>query len=240
MSKSPKQFLQTADLVDLRHLERLVALVWWHHHSFDRGVTLSTIKEQLKNANYPKINVTTSDRALKADNRILFCDGEYSIHAKAIASLNGVYLPLLQGSDPMPSDTLIDPELFRQSRGYIFKVINQANVAFDNRLYDCCLVMIRRLIETLIIEIYERQNKAVEIKDQSGRFLMLADLLAHFKSDHSNNIGRKSEKALEHYKSISDTAAHNRRWNAKKNDIESDIVDLRVAVDELRQMAGFG
>lgn len=55
---------------------------------------------------------------------------------------------------------------------------------------------------------------------------MLADLLVHFKSDHSNNNGRKSEKALECYKGISDTAAHNRRWNAAKKDIENEIVDL--------------
>ncbi len=36
----------------------------------------------------------------------------------------------------------------RGTRGYIERVVNQANGAYENGWYDACAVMLRRLVET--------------------------------------------------------------------------------------------
>ena len=38
-------------------------------------------------------------------------------------------------------------------------------------------VMIRKFVETLILELYEAKGKEKEIQDDSGNFLMLRDLV---------------------------------------------------------------
>ena len=58
------------------------------------------------------------------------------------------------------------------TRGYLEKVAKEAVICFDHCQYDASLLMIRKLIEILIIELYERHNLANKIKE-------LADLSAH-------------------------------------------------------------
>ena len=43
----------------------------------------------------------------------------------------------------------------RNTRGYIERIANQVNGTYENGWYDACTVMIRRLLETLIIEAFE-------------------------------------------------------------------------------------
>src|SRR5450432_494030 len=59
------------------------------------------------------------------------------------------------------SQPVIVMSLVRNTRGYIERVANQINGTYENGWYDGCAVMIRRLIETLIIEAFERHNLAL-------------------------------------------------------------------------------
>src|ERR1700727_812781 len=67
--------------------------------------------------------------------------------------------------------------LVRGTRGYIERVSNQINGAYESGWYAACAVMIRRLIETLIIEAFEHHNIAKKIQNASGDFLFLRDLI---------------------------------------------------------------
>ena len=66
--------------------------------------------------------------------------------------------------------------LVRGTRGYIEKVSNQINGAYENGWYDACAVMLRRLIETLIIETFEH-HKIASSDNQAGDFVYLRDLI---------------------------------------------------------------
>ena len=59
----------------------------------------------------------------------------------------------------------------RGTRGYIERVANQANGAYQNGWYDACAVMLRRLLETLIIEAFEHHRVDSKIKNSTGDFL---------------------------------------------------------------------
>ncbi len=63
--------------------------------------------------------------------------------------------------------------LINGTRGYIERVAHQVNGCYDEGWYDACAVMVRRLLETLIIEAFEYHKIADKIKDGKGDFFFL-------------------------------------------------------------------
>ena len=234
-----RPFLLSEPILNLSNRDRLIALIWWYSENDINQVEFNELNKDFVNAGYAKLNVTIETRKLANDWRIIKDGSAFRLNPRSNSELVKKYGDLVDRQDPDRSTSIFDDEYSNSFPNYLRRVVVRINGAYDHRLYDCCLVIIRRLIETLIIEIYESQGRASEIQDTSGHFLMLSGLLSHLKKDDHNNIGRRSEKALEHYKVMSDTAAHNRRFNAKKSHITDQLVDLRIAIDELRQMAGF-
>lgn len=144
-------------------------------------------------------------------------------------------------------DTLLPPEggleaigqpvipfvLVRDTRGYIERITHQINGTYTNGWYDSCAVMIRRLIETLIIEAYEKHGIADSIKNSTGDFYYLSDLISSVLSESSWNLSRNTKQALPKLKDIGDKSAHSRRFNAIRNDIDKVNAEIRVVIQEL-------
>ena len=133
-----------------------------------------------------------------------------------------------------PSTDLFPLELLDNTRAYLVKTAKQAILCYDYQLYDACLVMIRRLLETLIIELFERHSIKDQIQDANGNYLFCADLIDKLLSEKKRwTIGRNSVKVLPEIKSKGDLSAHNRRFNATKPDIDTIKYGLRIIVEEL-------
>lgn len=101
-----------------------------------------------------------------------------------------------------------------------------------------CAVMLRRLIETLIIEAFEKYSISSSIKNRQGDFLYLGDLIDRTISEKSWNLSRNSKAALPRLKDVGDKSAHSRRFNAVRDDVDKLIPDLRVVAEELLSLAG--
>ena len=146
---------------------------------------------------------------------------------------------------PKPPDDGLSPStenvipfsVVRGTRGYIEKVTNQVNGTYENGWFDACAVMIRRLMETLIIETFEHHGIANKIMNSTGDFLQLHDLVEKTLNEPSWNLSRGTKRALPKFKSIGDLSAHSRRFLAHRPDIEKNIDDLRVVVQELVYLA---
>lgn len=136
------------------------------------------------------------------------------------------------------SQQVISFSIIRNTRGYIEKVANQINGSYEHGWFDACAVMIRRLVETLIIEAFEHNGVAHKIQDPNGDFLSLRDLIDLALSEQSWNLTRNTKKGLPKLKSIGDLSAHSRRYIAHRRDIEKIIDDLRIVVQELVYLAG--
>jgi len=93
--------------------------------------------------------------------------------------------------------------------------------------------MVRRIIETLIIESYEHLKRETEIKGANGNYLMLRDLVIRANNSTGLNLGRDAKKALTDVKELGDRSAHNRRYTAVKADLDKVQSGVRVAVDEM-------
>lgn len=130
------------------------------------------------------------------------------------------------------SQKVIPLSVVRGTRGYIEKVANQVNGCFEKGWYDACAVMIRRLIETLLIEAFESKKIEHRIKDSNGDFLYLDEIIDKALSEPSWNLSRNTKRALPRLKKVGDLSAHSRRYNAHFKDIEAIIADVRIVVQE--------
>ncbi len=130
-----------------------------------------------------------------------------------------------------------------RTRGYIEQVVEQINETYENACYDACSVMIRRLAETLIIECFEAKGIETKVKDSSGHFKMLSDLVdaAVAESDVFGgawNLSRNCKASLGKLKAKGDLSAHNRRYLAHRSDIDGLADHLRIVTQELVSIAG--
>lgn len=116
---------------------------------------------------------------------------------------------------------------------YIQRVVNQVNICYENGAFDACAVMIRKIIETLIIEAFEKKGNDEQIKNDKGDFLFLKDLINEFLDSNIWNIGRNTKQSLPKLKNIGDLSAHNRRYVARRSDIDKIMDDFRIVVEEL-------
>jgi len=148
------------------------------------------------------------------------------------------YIDNLTANSIPTTEQVLPLSIVENTRGYIEKIILQANGCYEHQWYDACSVMIRRFIETLIIEVYEAHGKDSDIKDTNGDFMMLRNLIDQILSSNSWNLGRETKQALPVIKNLGDRSAHNRRFLAKKQDIDKIVPGLRVVADELLHLAG--
>lgn len=133
---------------------------------------------------------------------------------------------------------VVPRSVVRSTRGYIEKVVNQVNGSYENGWYDSCAVMIRRLIETLIIESFEKHAIAHKIKNAQGDFFYLRDLISACMQESTWNLTRNCKQALPKLKDIGDKSAHSRRYVAQRGDIEPLLSDIRLVTQELVFLAG--
>lgn len=162
----------------------------------------------------------------------------FALAAKAIAiELEDITGPPEEGVRAA-SDNVILFSLVRGTRGYIEKIANQINGSYSNGWFDACAVLIRRLIETLIIESFENNGISSNIKNSQGDFFYLRDLINATLNEPSWNLSRNCRSALPHLKDVGDKSAHSRRFIAQKGDINKLIGDIRVVVQELIYLSG--
>lgn len=157
--------------------------------------------------------------------------------AKAMQEdVNQQWLPPAE-VQPSLKEPVVHVVLFKNARrNYLTRVVHQINSTYQNACYDACAVMIRRLIETLIIEVFEAKKLDSKIKRATGEFFSLRDLItaAH---NESWNLSRNATAALGRLKNVGDLSAHMRRYNAPRHEIDELIPDVRVIVHELLALA---
>lgn len=132
-----------------------------------------------------------------------------------------------------PGQPVVSLALVKGTRGYIERVTHQVNGCYDSGWYDASAVMVRRLLETLIIETFESHRIADKIKDGNGNFFFLSDLIRITLGESLWNLSRNCKSALPKLKDIGDKSAHSRRYHAVRTDIDKLLPEIRVVVQEL-------
>jgi|GEM_PF-750032 len=138
------------------------------------------------------------------------------------------------GRTPRPYvDILIPKNVVEGQPKWIERIAYQVNGCYNDGYYDACAVMIRRLLETLIIECYERKGIGDRIRSQNGDYLGFADIVGKVINEPMVKLSRVSKRGLPKLKDLGHTGAHTRRVILGKSDIEKHDHTIRVAVEEL-------
>lgn len=130
-------------------------------------------------------------------------------------------------------DLVIPKEVIEKEKGYFKKVVLQINGCYQDGYYDACFVMVRRAIETLIVEVYEKLGDENEIKDDKDNYFPFSKLVNKTLEKREIRLSKNVRSDIKAIKKFGDSAAHNRRLNLKKPDIDKYSDSVRMIVEEL-------
>lgn len=232
-------FLRRIENGSLTAIDRALALLWFVGREDPAvGMTPAAICNEVELSGHPKQNPSRLQQQLRNHLGTSKAGGDaWRLRPRTRGELDLTYAFALKPKPAVSSDSVLPTELFKGTKDYVERVIEQINKSYDAGLWDCTAVMCRRLLETLIIETYEKAGRVAEIKGSDGYFFMLNALISHLESDGSLHLGRNAIKGLKDFKQLGDLSAHNRRFNARQNDIDRVRGGLRIAAEELLHLA---
>jgi len=130
-------------------------------------------------------------------------------------------------------DIIVPNDIVQSQKNYFKNVIRQINGCYQDGYYDACFVMIRRAVETLIIEVYESKKKEDFITNIDGNYLPFSKLIDKTLSDKIIKLSKIAKTDIKKIKIFGDTAAHNRKLNLRKTDIDKYSDSIRLIIEEL-------
>jgi hypothetical protein len=131
-------------------------------------------------------------------------------------------------------DNYLPAEIFDQEPEYIRRLIPQINGSWEREYYEACAMVIRRLIETLIIELYHRRRWLKEVQNPTTKdFFTLKALINKICGDQRIGLEGRVQSELKNLKKLGDIATHDFRIKVRKFDLEKVRNDLRFACERL-------
>jgi hypothetical protein len=230
-----KSFAEKIAQLNLSRVEQAIALLWFYRQSQEyEERTASELAEDLADEHLGKPNVTNLHRDLLKSRMTVKGkrNNTFQIHARYLSLLNEKYNPQITSHPVIITSSVIPIELFQGTKPYLEKLVIEINGAYDYTFYDCSAVLIRRLLESLIIEVYVFKNIVQEIRFNNA-FVMLDALIGKIVNNPTIVLGRNTHKAMLEIKKVGDTAAHDRSYITQKEDIDDIKLDARRTFKEL-------
>lgn len=132
---------------------------------------------------------------------------------------------------------LLDETKFCNKRVFLTKITKQINYSYKSNCYDCCAVMLRRLLEICLILSYKNLGIDDEIKNSSGNYLMLEGIIKNARTNKKLDLSRLREK-LDDFREVGNFSAHGISYTASKKDIDDIKINYRAILEELYIKAG--
>lgn len=226
--------------LELSHTDRAIAFLWYYRQTQEfEERTASELANDLHDEGFPKPNVTRLSRDLTRSRLTIRGRrlGSFQIDVRRLSDLEEKYGQFLRVTKVDVQDSVIPSEWVRGTRVYLERLVHQINGSYDFGFYDACATIGRRLMESLIIEIYIHEGRHQEIQN-NGVFFGLEKLIAHIRADRRLTLGRNTPKTMTEVKQLGDTAAHDRVYITSKQDIDDVLARYRRMVHDLLAASG--
>jgi hypothetical protein len=140
---------------------------------------------------------------------------------------------------PREDDGLFPLSILNQAkRGYLVTIGRQMNGCFSQGWYDASAVMMRKLLEIAIIEAFEAKGVSLKIKNASGDYFQLTDLVNAAMKESTWTLSRNCRKSLPLLRDSGHNSAHGRYYHARREDVEALRPACRIVIEELLHHAG--
>ncbi len=224
----------------LSQSEQALAILWYHDEKKpDAVMSAGELAKIIHNMGLGNPNSTQLRDAIVRTGKVISTKSGLRLKVLARTQIRQSIESILGAAKPAVDQELgyLPQDVWKNTRGYIEKVCIQLNGCYQFGFMDAVSVLLRRLVETLIIEAYEKLGRDADIKDGSGNFFMLRDLIARACDSHPISLGRDAKESLKQIKELGDRSAHNRRYNANPSDLNKVQSGVRVVADELINIA---
>jgi len=234
-------FVARIAALPLTAVDRAVALLWYFRQAqeFDER-TAAELADDLRANGLPRPNITRLHRDLARSSYAVRGKraGTFQLHAGRVAALDGRYGPLVSLRPRPTSESVLPLAAVSERRPHLRRLVEEINGTYDAQFYNSCAVMARRLLESLLIEMYIHRGLEAQIKDALGRFIPLEQLIGRVQAGNPFNLGRNSPKAMSDVKELGDIAAHDRAYQVKELDLNDIKQRYRRLIEELATNAG--
>lgn len=223
-------------------IDRAVSFLYYRsQYSNSPAASVKDLVKDFVLAGLPAPHSTRLNQSLAKDKRTSRAGKDkWQIRSDKMGEIAPLYVSCINAPSKriLNSGSVIPKELTENTKGYIEEVTRQINGCYDHGYFDASGVMIRRLVETLIIETFEFLKIESLIKDKDGNYFMLNELINSTLREHRITLGRSSKKGLSDAKWLGDQSAHNRRFIATQIDIDRIQQNIRILVQELLWVSG--
>lgn len=239
MNDRKKFLLKLAELEPTR-LDQAVFLLWYYEQFqqyTERSVNdlAKDIQDDgfgLQNISRLRNQLSKSKLTVRGTRRETF-----RINSAHFQKLTEKYGPMVNVVEIKVTSSVIPLEFVAGTRTYLERMVNQINGSYDSGFFDASSVILRRLMETLIIEVYVKNDRLSEIKNNNIT-LSLSDLISTMTNDQKINKSRNFNRGANLIKDLGDTAAHDRTYITPKQDIDDNKTQVRKTIHELLVLSG--
>lgn len=235
-----EEFCLKLSKLGLTHSEVGLAILWFcDNETPGESKSPGEIARIIRDTGLGAPNSTILGKAILASKKAMTNGGRLTIKPASREAVESLFRSVLV-KKPKPAEQelgYLPKAVWHPSRGYIERVATQLNGCYHHGYFDAASVLIRRLIETLLIECYEHLKIEAQIKKPDGNYPMLSEIIGGAVDRGQLSLGRDTKKVLKEIKALGDRAAHNRRYNAVKADLDKIQADFRLAIDELLQLS---
>jgi hypothetical protein len=236
-----RDFIERIAKLDLTKAGQAIALLWFYRQSqlFEER-SVSELADDLRAEGLGRPNVTELKRDFKKSRMTVIGKrlGTFQINVKYLDELNKTYGSSFELREIPETSSILPVALIRGTRFYVEKITSQINGSYDYNFYDSCAVLLRRLMESLIIETFIHKKITNEIKSADGKFLRLDDLIQKICLYPTIHLGRSTPGIMKAIKQLGDTAAHDRTYITQRQDIDDIKQDARKVIQELLTLSG--
>lgn len=135
------------------------------------------------------------------------------------------------------SGSILPTELFNSLPLNVQSLCKQINSSYENNLFDCTAVIMRRLLESLLILSY--QKAGIENDIMNGNYHVTLDkIIRNAEQNAALALSSNTKKDMSLFKDLGNYSAHKIWYNCTQGDIKPHILKYRAIIEELMYKAG--
>lgn len=133
--------------------------------------------------------------------------------------------------------TVLPDDLFGSVSVNVQSLCKQINASYENNLFDCTAVVMRRLLESLLVLSYQKAGIESQIMN-GNRHVTLDKIIKNAEQNTTLALSSNTRKDMALFKDLGNYSAHKIWYNCTQGDIKPNILKYRVIVEELMYKAG--
>lgn len=136
-------------------------------------------------------------------------------------------------------ESILPEALFKDLSPNFQSLCKQINASYENNLFDCTAVMMRRLLEGLLVLSYQNYGIESEITAKDHvHHVTLDKIIKKAEQNTTLELSGNTRRELMIFKELGNYSAHKIWYNCTQQDIKPHILKYRVIIEELIYKSG--